>query len=280
MLEIQYWIKTGRKLNLKNPRRFSEKLQWYKLYYRDRRMTQCVDKYDVREYVISKGLGHILVPLYGVYDTENKIDWSSLPETFVMKDTLGGGGNSVAIVDSPEKNNRTTLSKLAKKWLENKKNYFKKSSGREWVYTEGKEHRVIFEKLLKDKEGKNILDYKFFCFDGKIEFCYVMGERELAKSVKVTIVDCDFSPLNVKRVGDMELDTLVKPANFDEMKRYAEILSKDFSHVRVDLYNVDGKIFFGELTFFSASGYLLFDPDNFDIEIGDKWKLPEKSKIK
>ena len=81
-------------------------------------------------------------------------------------------------------------------------------------------------------------------------------------------------------MGDMELDTLVKPANFDEMKRYAEILSKDFSHVRVDLYNVDGKIFFGELTFFSASGYLLFDPDNFDIEIGDKWKLPEKSKIK
>ena len=98
MLKIQYRIKTGHRLNLKNPRRYTEKLQWYKLYYRNPLMIQCVDKYDVRDYVKSKGLEDILIPCYGVFDSAEEIEWGSLSSAFVMKDTLGGGGTSVAIV--------------------------------------------------------------------------------------------------------------------------------------------------------------------------------------
>jgi len=269
MIQLQYRIKTGRRLNLKNPQRFTEKMQWYKLYYRDPKMIQCVDKYDVREYVESKGLDQYLNKCYGVYEDVKDVDWQSLPDQFVMKDTLGGGGISVIIIRNKEKEDPQ---KQAVKLIGPKV----KGSGREWPYYSGKNHRLIIEEMIESNPSEGgLIDYKFFCFNGKVEFLYVMGDREIGKSVKVSLFDRNFVKLPVSRVGDEEFLKARKPENFDEMISVAEKLSEEFPHVRVDLYNVNGKILFGELTFYNASGYMLFEPDSFDVEIGKRWDIKD-----
>ncbi len=272
MIKLQYRIKTGRRLNLKRPERFTEKIQWYKLNYKNPLLIQCVDKYEVRDYIKRKGLESILIPCYGVYDSVDEIDWDSLPESFVMKDTLGGGGASVIVVEDKNKESIEKLKLHAAKWLETKPNV--RGGGREWPYYTGEKHRIIIEQLIREKGlKKGLNDYKFFCFDGKIEFLYVMGNRKLGEKVSVCLFDKDFRELPVVRVGDAPITGLKKPADFEKMKRIAEILSQDFPHVRVDLYDVDGKVYFGELTFYNASGYMKYEPDEFDLEIGRKWRL-------
>ena len=279
MLKIQYLIKTGNQLNLKNPKRFTEKLQWYKLYYRDPMMIKCVDKYDVRDYVISKGLEEILVPCYGVYNGVDEINWNVIPTSFVMKDTLGGGGTSVVVVRDKNTEDIEHLKAQAKHWT--LQSIHTKGSGREWPYYGGKNHRIIFEQNIEPyKDGTGLIDYKFFCFDGKVEFIYVMGEREIGKSVQVSIFDRDFNRLPVLREGDAEYKNARKPDHFESMITIAERLSADFPHVRVDLYNINGQIYFGELTFFNASGYMRYNPDSFDTDIGNKWKLPQRYDLK
>ena len=274
MLRLQYWIKTGRRLNLKNPRRFTEKIQWYKLNYKNPLLIQCVDKYDVREYVKSKGLSDIMIPCYGVFESPTEINWAEIPDEFVMKDTLGGGGNSVIIVRDKGKENIEELNKRAETWV--KKDIRKKDSCREWPYYSGKNHRIIIEKYIQADEAESgLIDYKFFCFDGKVEFLYVMGDRSVGQSVKVTIFDRAFNKPPVRRVGDQEFPGVRKPENFDEMIKAAEKLAEGLPHVRVDLYNDKGKILFGEMTFYNASGYMEYDPDSFDIEIGSKFKMSE-----
>ena len=271
MLKLQYRLKTGRKLDLKHPKRFTEKLQWYKLNYKNPVLIQCVDKYDVREYIKSKGLGDILIPCYGIYCTPDDIDWSSLPNQFVMKDTLGGGGSSVILVKDKSKANLDDLKRRAAEWTAI--NAHEKSDGREWPYYSGKDHRIIIEEYVDSEQSCGLLDYKFFCFGGKTEFLYVMGERKVGERVKVRLMNRDFTQLPVLRVGDEDLGWVEKPANYDKMLAIAEKLSSDFPHVRVDLYNVDGKILFGELTFYNASGYMLYDPDSFDLEMGKKFPI-------
>jgi hypothetical protein len=274
MLKIQYRLKTGNKLNLKNPKRFTEKLQWYKLYYKDPKMIQCVDKFDVREYVKAKGLEEILIPCYGVYDSGEDINWDKLPNQFVMKDTLGGGGNSVVIVTDKSKENIEKLKEKCREWTSI--NAHTKGGGREWPYYTGKPHRIIIDQYLECKDG-DLPDYKFFCFWGRC-FCFYV-KVDYAKSHedgKLAFFDTGLNNLNVsidycKSAGD-EIDL---PSNCGEMVRCAEALSADFPHARVDFYDVDGKIVFGEITFFNASGYMTFEPDAFDYKIGEAFTLPE-----
>ena len=264
----------GRRLNLRNPERFTEKMQWYKLHYKNPLLIQCVDKYDVREYVKEKGLGDILVPCYGVFDDAKAIQWDSLPNQFVMKDTLGGGGNSVIIINDKKRANIEKLMERATRWTTVPAD--KKGSGREWPYYSGKKRRAIFEKYLDAGACEHgLLDYKFFCFSGKVVFIYVMGDRRVGQEVSVGIYNRDFNKLPVLRIGDKDIGTIEKPKNYERMIKIAETLSKDFPHVRVDLYNLDGVIYFGELTFYNASGYMKFDPDSFDKEIGKKFPLIE-----
>ena len=272
MLKLQYRIKMGRKLNLKKPKRFTEKIQWYKLYYKNPKMIQCVDKYDVREYVKSKKLDDILIPCYGVYDSVDQIDWDALPDQFVMKDTLGGGGNSVIIVKDKKKANIEELKRRGTEWTSIKAHV--RDAGREWPYYSGKNHRIIVEKYIESEESKGgLIDYKYFCFNGKVGFMYVMGDRVVGEKVKVSILDENFIKMPVHRVGDAQYDAFMQPSNFTEMKRIAEKLSQDFPHVRVDLYNNKGKIYFGELTFYNASGYMKYDPDTADYMFGKEFKL-------
>lgn len=276
MLQIQYRIKTGRKLNLKNPQRFTEKLQWYKLYYKNPLMIKCVDKYDVREYVRSKGLGEILIPCYGVYDSADDVDWDALPEQFVMKDTLGGGGVSVAIVRDKSKADIEELKKKAAEWT--KIDAHKIDAGREWPYYSGKKHRILIEKYLDSNpyEG-GLVDYKFFCFNGNIACVYVIADRELSKGVGLGIYDPDFKKTNVLRVDEHPLKRFIeKPDNYEDLKKVAECLSSEFPEARIDLYNIDGEIRFGEITFYDGSGYMTFEPDSFDYQLGEKFRLPAK----
>lgn len=265
MLRIQYRIKTGRWPNLKHPQRFTEKLQVYKMKYRNPLMHQCVDKYEVRKYVENKGLRHILNDFYGIYDKAEDINLRKLPNQFVIKSTTGSGGFNVILVKDKTMVFQDDILEVINSWLLNNDRQI--SAGREWAYSGLTKSRIIIEKYLEDKQG--LVDYKFFCFNGEPMYLYVVTDRRMGKSVALRVFDMDFSPLNVFRCDERKLETPIeKPENFEQMLEIAKVLSADFPHVRVDLYNLDGKIYFGELTFYDGSGYFLYEPDDFDIIAG------------
>ena len=273
MVKIQYKMKTGRKLNLKSPQRYTEKLQWYKLFYRNPLMPKCVDKYDVRQYIISKGLEDILINCLGVFERVEDINWESLPTSFVLKDTLGGGGSSVIIVKDKKTANREEICKTLSKWLVSPSNV--RNGGREWVYYSGKKHRIIIEEYINadDTQG-GLIDYKFFCYEGKPKWIYVIADRKMGVSAGLAIYDSNFKRLKAQRNDEQLLRRKIdKPVNFEIMKQIASRLSRDFPHARIDLYNHNGKILFGEITFFDGSGYMTFTPDSFDYEMGKDFKL-------
>lgn len=268
MLRLQYWLQTGRRLNLKNPKRFTEKLQLYKMKYRNPDMLRCTDKYEVRKYIEEKGLGEYLIPLIGVYNSDEEIDYSKLPNTFVAKTTDGGGGNQVLICKDKATLSEEVFYIRLKGWLSARK--VKKHVGREWAYENDFPRRIIIEELIgADNVKKDLSDYKFFCFNGKVSYIYGISDRKVGVSAQLGIYDRDFKKLDVSRNDERPQDIpLLKPLNFDKMISIAECLSKDFPHVRVDLYNIAGKIYFGELTFYDGSGYMTFTPDSFDFDLG------------
>ncbi len=272
IVSLQYRLKTKRKLNLEHPKRYTEKLQWYKLYYKDPLMGKCADKYEVRNYVVSKGCSNILVPILGIYNSAHDINFDTLPNSFVLKDTLGGGGNSVIIVKDKSKENFDKIRNQIQKWIKKTKG---KHPGREWVY-DNKQNRIIIEEYLESNENEGgLIDYKFFCFNGKVEYVYGIADRTLGSAIGLGIFDSNFNLLPYKRVDENSLARIIeKPKNYEQMVKYAEVLSKDFPHARIDLYNQKGKIYFGEITFFDGSGYMCFEPDDFDYIIGDKFLLP------
>ncbi len=274
MLKIQYKIKTGNNLNLSFPKRYTEKLQWYKLYYRNPLMKECVNKYSVRKYVEKCGLASILNDLIGVYNSPEEIDYNKLPRQFVIKDNLGGGGNSVIVCRDKEKFDIEAANKEIKLWCSRIKG---KHPGREWVY-DNQQKKIIIEKYLSQEDG-DLPDYKFFCFNGKVVYSYLMENYSMHhEQGRLGFFDRDFNLLPYYR-KDFAPITIqpVKPSNYDKMIEYAETLSKSFPAVRVDFYNLNGKIYFGELTFFMASGYINFEPDEFDFIMGESFMLPERN---
>lgn len=269
MLKLQYRIKLKRKLNLKKPERFTEKIQWYKVNYRNSVMHTCVDKYEVREFVKSKGLADTLVELYGVYDSVADIDFSTLPKQFVIKSTDGSGGINIAICNDKEQFD-----------LEKNRNAFevgyklnKKHPGREWAYN-GLKHRIVVEKLLINEMNPDagIDDYKIFCFNGEPKCIVVDTDRYIGH--KRNFYDTEWNDLKVTSDAPACDRDIPRPENLEEMLSVAKRLSEDFPFVRVDLYNVCGKIYFGELTFYPWSGYVQYTPDLFDFELGQKFVLP------
>lgn len=268
MVKFQYRLKTGVALNLKNPKRFTEKIQLYKLFYRDPIMKQCVDKYEVRGYIDKQKLGNLLTDCYGVYNSPDEIDYNLLPKRFVIKDTLGGGGNSVVIVKDKKKINKPALNRQMQGWVDEP--YNKKHPGREWVY-DGRKHRIIIEEYIESNPNDGgLVDYKFFCNYGKIKFLYVISDRELASGARLAILTPEFKKLPVNRADELPFTREIhQPTNYEEMKRIAEKIAKPFPEARIDLYNVKGRIIFGEITFFDGSGYMTFTPDEYDEILGD-----------
>ena len=266
MLRIQYRIKMGFWPNFKHPQRFTEKLQLYKMKYRNPVMHQCVDKYEVRKYVESKGLGHILNELYEIYDRPEHIDFDKLPDLFVLKTTTGSGGKNIIIVKDKKIANFKNIRKHLGTW--NSGNNLGALAGREWAYRNNKP-RIIAEKLLGNNHEEGLCDYKFFCFNGEPEFLYVIDDRKLGEYAHLAVYDKNFNKLPYYRKDELRLEQVIpKPSNYEEMLTIARTLSADFPHVRVDLYNIDGRIVFGELTFYDGSGYFSYEPDNFDYEVG------------
>lgn len=271
MIRFQYRYKTGRKLNLSDPQRFSEKLQWYKLHYRVPLLRTCADKAAVKQYVEEQGLGEILIPTYGVYDDASRIDMDVLPDKFVAKDTLGFGSSEIILCRDKAKLDRKAFFEEVGKWTKRNPSY--RTGGREWQY--GGKHRIIIEQLLEDDSPYGLIEYKFLCFYGKIGCMYAVDSHVLHGSENIGYYSPDFEPLAVCRAGVKRGSPIEKPRNYEEMKRIAETLSKPFPHARIDLYNVDGKIYFGEITFYTYSGYMTYEPDSFDYEMGSKFILPE-----
>lgn len=271
MLRLQYWMQTGRKLNLKNPKRFTEKLQLYKMKYRNPDMLRCTDKYEVRKYINEKGLSDYLIPLIGIYNSVEEIDYSKLPNQFVAKSTDGGGGNQVLICKDKSALSEESFKERLSEWMSARK--VKKQAGREWAYENDFPRRIIIEELI-GSSNEDLKDYKFFCFDGKVAYIYGLSDRKVGESVRLGVYDVDFNKLDVSRNDERPQDVpLQKPINFNEMKSIAGCLSKDFPHVRVDLYNIDGRIYFGELTFYDGSGYMTFNPDSFDEVMGQEFDI-------
>ena len=271
MLKFQYWLKLGRKLNLKNPERFTEKIQLYKMYYRNPVLGACVDKYAVREYINSKGLKEILNDLYFVYDFSEEIDFSKLPNQFVLKTTDGSGGENVIICKDKSSSDLKEIKTKLSKWKD-KKNI---NAGREWAYTQIKKSRIVAEKYLESPENPEagIEDYKFLCFSGKPKYVIVDKDRYIEH--KRNFYTIDKSKLDVDSDCKQFDDDYCFPKNYDAMVLIAEKLSEDFPFVRVDLYNVSGKILFGELTFYPWSGFVQFSPDEFDYMLGKDFKESE-----
>ncbi len=269
MLPIQYRIKHGRKLNLKNPVRFTEKLQWYKIHYRNPVMHQCADKYLVREYIKSKGLESILVPLIARFNSLNDVIWDELPNQFVIKTTHGGGGLNVVVCHDKEKLSMTEIKeKLAFQPHPVKSN----TMGREWAYY-GLQPGIVVEELLVNRENPKagIYDYKFFCYNGHAKYIVLDVDRYIGH--KRNFYDREWNNLHITSdcpAVDREIE---KPDHLEEMLMVAEKLSEDFPYVRVDLYCVDGKVYFGELTFYPWSGYVQYTPDQADYLFGEDFEL-------
>ncbi len=269
MISIQYYIKLGRAINWKNPQRYTEKIQKYKLVYRNEILGQCVDKYEVRKYILGKGLGGILNDLYGVYDRAEEIDFENLPQKFVIKTTDGGGGNTIIICTDKKALDIKSTIKRVNSWLNAKE----VNAGREWAYTKIQKSRIVVEKFLENYNNPEagIEDFKILCFHGKPEYVIVDTDRYIGH--KRDFYDLNWNKLNIKSDCMQLEDEYPKPTNLSQMLEVAKVLSEDFPAVRVDLYNVSGKIIFGELTFYPWSGYVQFDPDEFDYELGEKFKI-------
>lgn len=234
MLKIQYWMQTGRKLNLKNPQRFTEKIQLYKLRYRPSDLWRCVDKYEVRLWAEERGLIKYFPKCYGVFDKISDIDFDALPSQFVIKTTDGGGGNEVYLC---EDKNPMSISEIRKKFVPLEGRTQQKQVGREYAYYGIPKTRFLIEELLYDQKG--IIDYKFFCFDGKAKYVDVMSDRRLGESAQLGKYDIGFNKLNVYEGAERpDIHTVTKPSNYEKMIKVAEMVSKFFPHVRVDMYNV------------------------------------------
>ena len=266
-LKLFYWCEMGKKLNLDVPVTYNEKLQWLKLYDRKPEYSKYVDKYTVRSY-ISETIGEqYLIPLLGVYDSVEEINWDSLPNKFVLKCTHGSGSNIIC-TDKDKLDIRTSKIKLNK--LMKKSWYW---FGREWLYKNVKP-RIICEKYMVDESGTELKDYKFFCFDGEPKALFVATDRGI--DTRFDFFDLNFNHLPFMQHYKNSVKKIVKPIGFDEMIQLSKILSKDIPHVRVDFYDIYGSIYFGELTFFHFSGFEKFEPEEYDELFGSWLELPLK----
>lgn len=271
-----YRLCFGKTLNLDNPQTFNEKLNWEKLYWRSDIAKKCADKFTVRDYVQEKGLGACLNPLYGVYENVDEIKWDYIPEQFVIKTTNDSG--SVFICHN--KSSPQFLKEIAKKtdMAMHKPPY---NLEKEWVY-DGAKRRIVIEKLIQTTDGHSPKDYKFFCFNGKVKCLFVGSNRD-------SDIRFDFFLPNWTYLGDVynghrhAKKTPERPNNLSEMISIAEQLSTGFAHVRVDLYNENNSVIFGEMTFFHFGGFTPFFPNSFDSWLGEDFdlsKIPESELIK
>lgn len=270
-LQLLFRLKMGNKLDLDNPQTFNEKLQWLKLYNRNPEYTRMVDKIEAKKWAAERiGKEHI-IPTLGVWNRPEDIDFDSLPDQFVLKTNHDSGG-IVICKDKSKLDIKNAIKKLNKSL---KSDYF--LVGREWPY-KNVPRKVFAEKYLfnTSKPNQPLQDYKFFCFDGVMTFMLISNERGIS-STKFDYFDKCFNHLPFTQGGDNFQGSISLPQNFNLMINFAEKLSTGIPHVRVDLYDINHEIYFGEMTFFDSSGFAPFDPQEWDHKFGCLINLPVKS---
>jgi len=270
-LKLKYKVTMRKELNLDAPQSFNEKLQWLKLYDRKPEYTTMVDKIEAKKYVADLIGEEYIIPTLGVWDKFDDIDFGTLPNRFVLKCTHDSGG--LVICRDKSQFNKESAKKKINKSLKTNFYYI----GREWPYKNVKP-RIIAEQYMEDTSITELQDYKFFCFNGIAKVLFIVTDRQKqGEETKFDFFDMEYNHLPFTN-GHPNADVFPpKPEKFDEMRMLAEKLSKDIPHLRVDFYEVNGKVYFGELTFFHWSGMVPFNPEEWDKIFGDWIELPVKT---
>lgn len=264
-----YYSRMGKKINLRKPKTFCEKENWLKLYDRRPEYTMMADKYAVREYISNKIGKEYLVPLLGVWDRAEDIDFDKLPSKFVLK--CNHNSDVIICTDKQSLNIEEARRKLS---IQLKQDYYIRK--REWPY-KNISRKIICEKYMENTNGDKLVDYKIFCFNGTPKFTMVNSNRFGEGLVNVDMYDMEWKHLDMQDGHyPMKGDIFGKPECFDEMVRLAKILSEGIPFIRVDFNYWDKKIYFGELTFFHSAGLESFQPKKWDFVLGDWLQLPEK----
>lgn len=256
--QLHYWP------NLKTPRSYNEKILWLALHYKNPLIAQCTDKWEMKKYVAEKIGKQYVVPPIAVYEDLNDIVWDELPQKFVAKSTAGWGNKQVKVVKKKEYMNESVFKASVAEWLYPWNTYYYNNM---CITDEKIKPRIIFEELLGDGED-SIMDYKFYCSYGKVKFALVVADRN-GKKQKRAFMDVEtWEPLPVRRRGVHKASHVEKPEQLSEMLEIARKLSEDIPMVRVDLYNVDGNIYVGEMTF-SPGLFLRLEPVEWDYKMGE-----------
>lgn len=271
--QLIFKIRTGKTLHLNTPTTFNEKIQWLKLYWQKEKIVECADKYAVRKYVSDKELDYILNELYFVCERPEEIVWDNLPSSYVIKTTNACATN--IIVRDAKSVNKKEIIKTLNHWL-------KVDYGKEHLephYSQIKP-KIIIEKYIESKTGI-LQDYKFFCFNGIPQFILVIDERNVETGYKKRgYYSLNWEYMDITKLKkEHQLTNAKQPEKLDEMIDVARELSKDFPFVRVDLYEEEGKIIFGELTFTPHGGMAKYYIRNYEVELGNLIKLPSSKYV-
>jgi hypothetical protein len=267
-VKIYYRLKMHKKLNLKEPKTYSEKLNWLKLNDHNPLYTKLVDKYEVKDYIKNEIGEEYVIPTYGIYNNVDEIDLDKLPNQFVLKCTHDSEG--IVICKDKSKLDWKAAKKKLKQCL--KYNFY--YIGREWPYKNVKP-RIIVEKYMEDKIAHELIDYKVLCFDGVPKIIFTCTDR-YTDGLKVTWFDLNWHKLPFERHYPASNKKIAKPKKFDEMIKFSEKLSKNIPFVRMDWYEINGDLYFGEYTFYPGSGMEEFTPEEWDYKLGELIKLPSK----
>lgn len=261
-LKLKYYLIFNKNLNLKKPQSYNEKLQWLKLNDHNPLYTKLVDKYAVKNYVKEKIGKEYIIPTIGVWKSPDEIDFSQLPNKFVIKCNHNSGQGLTICTNKADLDIEKLKEKL-RKALNN--DYYLQS--REWPY-KNVERKIIAEQYLEDTtaEEGDLKDYKLMCFNGKVKCSFVCSERKT--NLKVTFFDKEWNRLPFERHYPQSTKKIEKPINYERMIQLAEILATGIPFVRVDFYEVKGQIYFGEMTFFPGAGFEEFTPDEWDYTLG------------
>lgn len=269
--KLVYRVRMGEKLNLESPKKYNEKLQWLKLYDHNPLYPTIVDKYAVKDYIKNLIGEQYVIKTLGIWDTFDEIDFDTLPQKFVLKTTHGGGNSGVVICRDKNKFDiKSAKEKLIKSL---KKDAYMVS--REWPY-KSVPHRIIAEEYMEDKKTGELRDYKFFCFNGVPKALFVASGRQRREEPCFDFFDTDYNHLDLRCSHPLADVPPEKPESFESMLMLAKKLSKGFPHIRVDLYDINGKPYFGELTLYHWEGLMPFYPESWNETFGNWLTLPKR----
>lgn len=271
-LQLYYFMRFKKPCHFRNPKTFSEKMQWLKLYNRKKIYTIMADKYAAKDYVAEKIGSEYIIPTYGVWDSFDQIDFDALPEQFVLKCTHDSGG--LVVCRDKQALDLESARKIMTDSLQ--RDYYRLA--REWPYKDIP-RKIIAEKLMSDaSQMTGLTDYKFYCFNGEPRFLYISSGLEDHATASISFLNLDWTFAPFRRMDYQPFAQLLpKPANYEKMLEIARVLSAREAFLRVDMYEIGGKVYFSELTFTPCGGMMAFHPSQWDVTLGEWITLPEKT---